>query len=59
MVDTYNIFGFCNKSFDECDESEADHKMQGKGKRQATGAVRIMLDEFGCDHVYVFKVKNP
>lgn len=52
----YEILGFRNDP--SKNDDLADHKMQGKYKRQALGAVKIMLDNFDCDHIVIFRSKG-
>jgi len=52
----YQIFGYKgNPAYEDVGE-KATHKMLGYTKKEALGAVRIMMDELDCEHVAVFRM---
>ena len=52
----YEILGFYNDPSKSDDQ--ADHKLQATNKKQVLGAVIIFLDNFGCDHIAIFKTED-
>ena len=61
----YEIFGYKynpakdDPSFDLDNMTfEAEHKMMGKNKREALGAVKIFLDNYDCEHIAIFRING-
>jgi len=52
----YEIFGYSgNPCYEDVEHSR---KLYGKTKKQALGAVKIMLDNFDCEHIAIFRVEG-
>ena len=59
MKDTYTICGYYKNPATEKDASDKpDSVMFGKNKNLAVGAVKIMLDNFSCGYIEIFRVKK-
>ncbi len=56
MKEGYLIYGY---SFDpSAEEGKADHKFQAITKREVVGLTKTMLDNFDCQHIAIFRVKQ-
>ena len=59
MADRYVICGYDkNPACEDGASEKPDHVMDGKNKNMAIGAAKIMLDNFSCGYIEIFKVKG-
>jgi len=53
----YEVFGFDFNPVDE-DGFTADHKFICMNKREVVGILKVMLDNFDCEHISIFKIRG-